>query len=118
MATFYARREGPIYENGLRWGFIVIGAASLMDAFHTWTGPEEDLPFGVQEGTLSDPSQMVQTYGWTIQFMIQQYVRLAMACFVVLAAFYVVGIMQARKAMLRTTETQRNRETEGHLASF
>jgi len=99
MATFYARREGPIYQNGLRWGFIVIGAASLMDAYKTWTGPEEDLPFGVQEGTLSDPSQMVQNYGWTIQFMIQQYVRLATACFIVLAVFYVFGIVRARGAL-------------------
>ena len=96
MATFYMRREGAIYPNGLRWGFIVIGAAALLDPFKTWTGPEDDLPFGVQEGTLSDPSQMVQNYGWTIQFMIQQYVRLGLACFAVLAVFYVFGIVQAR----------------------
>jgi hypothetical protein len=96
MATFYMRREGAIYQNGLRWGFIVIGAAALLDPFKTWTGPEDDLPFGVQEGTLSDPSQMVQNYGWTIQFMIQQYVRLGLLCFALVAAFYVFGIVQAR----------------------
>ncbi len=99
MSTFYARRQGAIYQNGLRWGFIVIGALSFMDAIKTWTGSEEDLPFGVQEGTLSDPSQMVQTYGWTIQLMIQRYVRLGMACIVVLATLYVFGIIRARKAM-------------------
>jgi hypothetical protein len=106
MATFYARRESAIYQNGLRWGFIVIGAAAFMDAFKTWTGSEEDLPFGVQEGTLSDPSQMVQTYGWTIQYMIQQYVRLAMVCLVALAVFYVFGILRARSVYLNTQRSE------------
>ena len=45
MMTFYARRESVLYQNSLRWGFLVIGALSFMDAYATWTGGIESDPF-------------------------------------------------------------------------
>ena len=99
MSTFYFRRGSAIYDNSLRWGFLGIGALAFMDAFYAWTGKEEDIPFGIQEGTLSDPSTLVQTYGWTIQLMMQRYVRLAAACLVALAVLYIAGILQTRAEM-------------------
>jgi hypothetical protein len=96
MTTVYARRDSPLCENSLRWGFLGIGAAAFMDAFSSWTGKEADIPFGVQEGTLSDPSALVETYGWTIQLMIQRYVRLAAICLIALAIVYILGIVQTR----------------------
>ena len=96
MTTVYARRESLLRENSLRWGFLGIGAAAFMDAFSSWTGKEEDIPFGVQEGTLSDPSALVETYGWPIQLMIQRYVMLAAICLIALAIVYVFGIMRTR----------------------
>src|SRR5205823_15135035 len=96
MTTVYARRESLFCENSLRWGFLGIGASAFMDAFSSWTGKENDIPFGVQEGSLSDPSALVETYGWTIQLMVQRYVRLAGICLIALAAVYVYGIMQTR----------------------
>ena len=96
MTTVYVRRDSLTYQNSLRWGFLGIGAAAFMDAFSTWTGKEEDLPFGIQEGTLSDPSTLVETYGWTISLMIERYVRLAVVCLIVLAAVYVLGIVRTR----------------------
>jgi uncharacterized membrane protein HdeD (DUF308 family) len=101
MITFYARRESPIYQNSLRWGFLVIGAAAFMDAFTTWTGAEDDIPFGTQEGTLTDPSSLVQTYGWPIHVMMQRYVRLGVACIAALAITYVFGILWARSTLHR-----------------
>jgi hypothetical protein len=101
MITFYARRESPIYQNSLRWGFLVIGALAFMDAFATWTGTEDDIPFGTQEGTLTDPSSLVQTYGWPIQVMMQRYVRLGVACIAGLAITYVFGILCARSTLHR-----------------
>jgi hypothetical protein len=101
MITFYARRESPIYQNSLRWGFLVIGAAAFMDAFTTWTGAEDDIPFGTQEGTLTDPSSLVQTYGWPIHVMMQRYVRLGVACIAALAITYVFGILCARSTLNR-----------------
>jgi len=101
MITFYARRESPIYQNSLRWGFLVIGALAFMDAFVTWTGTEDDIPFGTQDGTLTDPSSLVQTYGWPIHVMMQRYVRLGVACLAALAITYVFGVLSARSALHR-----------------
>ena len=50
--TVCARRESAIRANSLQYGFLGVGAAAFMDAFTSWTGKEEDIPFGVQEGTL------------------------------------------------------------------
>ncbi|HEY2382872.1 MAG TPA: hypothetical protein VGK48_16980 [Terriglobia bacterium] len=96
MTSLYVRRDTAVYQNELRWGFVVIGAAAFMDAFHTWSGREEDIPFGVQEGTQTDPSQLVENYGWTIPGMMQTYVRLGELCLVVLAIVYIAGIIRAR----------------------
>jgi len=101
MMTFYARRESPIYQNSLRWGFLVIGAMAFMDAFETWTGAEDDIPFGTQEGTLTDPSSLVQTYGWPIHVMMQRYVTLGIVCLAGLAVVYVFGILSTRRSALR-----------------
>jgi hypothetical protein len=99
MTTIYARRDSLLCENSLRWGFLGVGALGFIDAFTSWTGKEEDIPFGVQEGTLSDPSALVETYGWTIQLMIQRYVRLAEICLIALAVVYVAGIVRMRAAI-------------------
>lgn len=97
MLTMYVSRESPVYENELRWGFLAIGAAAWMDAFHSWSGSEEDIPFGVQEGTQTDPSVLVENYGWTIPGMMQTYVRLAELCLVAVAIVYVIGIIRTRR---------------------
>jgi hypothetical protein len=99
MMTLYVSRESPVYENQLRWGFVAIGAAAFIDTFHTWTGSEDNIPFGVQEGTQTDPSQLVVNYGWTIQAMIQSYVRLGELCLLAIALIYIVGIIRARKVL-------------------
>jgi hypothetical protein len=101
MMTVYARRDGALRANSLQWGFLGIGAAAFIDAFTSWTGKEEDIPFGVQEGTLSDPSALVQTYGWTIQLMIQRYIRLAEICLIALTIVYICGIVQTRAEVNR-----------------
>jgi hypothetical protein len=91
MMTMYVRRDR---------GFLVIGAAAFMDVFHTWSGGEENIAFGVQEGTKTDPSQLVETYGWTIPGMMESCMRLAELCLVALAIIYVFGIVQARRKCL------------------
>jgi hypothetical protein len=100
MTTMYVPRDSPVYQNELRWGFLAIGAAAFVDVFHTWSGGEENIAFGVQEGTKTDPSQLVETYGWTIPGMMQSYMRLAELCLVALAIVYVSGIIQARRKWL------------------
>ena len=100
MATFYARRESPLCRGALRWGFLVMGAVAFMDAFGIWWGARHDLdriPFGANEGVgLSDPSLLLEAYGWTTQAMIRRYVWLGVACLGALAVLYVVGALCAR----------------------
>jgi hypothetical protein len=95
MMTLYVSPESPVYQNGLRWGFLAIGAAAFVDVFHTWSGSEADILFGVQEGTQTDPSQLVENYGWTITGMMQSYVRLGEVCLLVLAIVFVAGIVRS-----------------------
>jgi len=42
MLSFYFGKETQLYEGGLRWGFLGIGAAGFADMFklinyHTWS---------------------------------------------------------------------------------
>ncbi len=103
MASFYVRRESRIFQDGLRWGFLMIGAAAFMDAFRTWWGALEAvdrIPFGENVGQgLSDPTRLVDEFGWSIQDMVHRYEWLALVCLAVLVVAYVKGIMQARAWM-------------------
>jgi hypothetical protein len=102
MTSFYAPRDSAVYRNGLRWGFLVIGAAGFMDSFATWWAARSDLdriPFGEIVGVnFSDPTVLVDEHGWAIQAMIGRYVWLGLACLSVLVVVYVLGIMQTRAA--------------------
>lgn len=96
MATFYAPRESVIYHGALRWGFVGIGAAAFMDAFSTWWGARSDpgrIPFGENEGVgFSDPTRLVDEFGWSIRDLVDRHVGLALACLAILALIYLAGI--------------------------
>jgi hypothetical protein len=102
MAAFYAPPDSEVYRDGLRWGFLVIGAAGFLDPFETWWTSSNDIariPFGENVGVnFSDPTLLVDVYGWTVQAMIRRYVWLGLACLGVLVIIYIIGIMQARAA--------------------
>jgi hypothetical protein len=97
MAAFYAPRDSALYRSwGLRWGLLVVGALAFMHVYRLWSGPFEDIPFGEIEGVnLSDPSLLTQMYGWSTAQLIDRYLLLARACFVVLIALYVWGLVSA-----------------------
>ncbi|HEY6873666.1 MAG TPA: hypothetical protein VI298_13170 [Geobacteraceae bacterium] len=100
MASFYVRRDSRIFQDGLRWGFLMIGSAAFMDAFRTWWGALQDvdrIPFGEIVGVaLSDPTRLTDEFGWSLQDMVHRYEWLSMACLAILAVIYAKGIMQAR----------------------
>lgn len=111
MLTFYARRESALVQNELRWGLLVIGAVSFMDAYTTWTGGLETVPFGENENGMSDPSTLTEMYGWPIQLLIQRYNRLATLCLAALAIAYVCGVVisartarDAKRTTIRVAE--------------
>ena len=97
MAAFYAPRDGWLRKSwGLRWGLLVIGALSLMYAFHSWSGPYENIPFGEIEGVnLSDPSLLTEMYGWSVLQLVDRYLSLAKTCFAALGAIYTWGLISA-----------------------
>jgi hypothetical protein len=102
MAMIY---EPAFVENSLRWGFLGIGASTFVRTWVLWAGPEANIPFGVRgNGVLQDASALVETYGWTIQTMIQRYVRLGAACLMVLAIVYVWHIRETRAEIRAITD--------------
>lgn len=100
MATLYAPRDSALRRGWLHWGFLVIGAVAFMDAFADWWAARKDLSqiaFGMNEGVgLSDPSTLVDVYGWSETALVQRYMGLAFTCLSALAVLYVVGLRRAR----------------------
>jgi hypothetical protein len=92
MLTFYARRDHPIYRNALRWGFLAIGALSFMDAWATWSGGLQNVPFGENENGMSDPSVLTELYSWNVHVLIARYYKLAVFCLMALTVVYAAGI--------------------------
>jgi hypothetical protein len=103
MSTLYAGKESSLHRGWLRWGFLVIGAAAFTDAFKTWWDARTDrsaIPFGRIEGVgLSDPSRLIEWFGWSTRDLVSRYMGLAWACLAVLAIIYTVGVLRARAAV-------------------
>lgn len=77
---------------GLRWGLLVIGAATYVDVAMTWWQARRNsdaIPYGVIEGVgLSDPTKLVEVHGWSEPQMIGRYLTLAGACLVAILAVW------------------------------
>jgi hypothetical protein len=111
MLTVYSP-EGSVLQRGwLRFGFLVIGAAALADAFSLWWSARTDpdlIPFGMNEGRgLSDPSALTDQFGWSADDLVRRYVMLGCACLVGLAAAYGAGLLRGRTGRNRKVELGR-----------
>jgi hypothetical protein len=102
MCTFFAPRASRLVQNGLRWGFLVIGAAAYVDSFATWwiaRGDTDVIPYGEIEGVgLSDPSKLTEQFGWSEHQLVHRYVVLGVACGSALAAAWAYAVWSARRA--------------------
>jgi hypothetical protein len=96
MLSFYARKSSQIRVGWLRWGFLVIGAVAFADGYATWWAARSDpeaIPFGENEGQgLSDPTVLVFQLGISMTGMVTSYVWTGIACLLVLAAAYALGL--------------------------
>ncbi len=103
LLTFFAGPESRLRTNHLRWGFLVIGAAALVDTFATWNSARANpdaIPFGEIEGVgLSDPSKLDEVYGWTIHQLVHRHLNIGIACFVALAAAWLYFTYAARRTV-------------------
>jgi hypothetical protein len=102
MLTFFAPAESRVVTNHLRWGFLVIGAAALVDPFGTWWTARTDesaIPFGEIEGVgLSDPSKLAEVHGWSTNQIVGRYVIVGVVCFIAIAAAWAYFTWAARRA--------------------
>lgn len=102
MLTFFAPPSSRLRTNQLRWGFLVIGAAALIDTFATWSAARRDpdvIPFGEIEGVgLSDPSKLDEVYNWTTHQIVHRYYTLGALCFAALALAWLYATYAARRA--------------------
>lgn len=103
MTTFYVSPDHYLRKHALRWGFVVIGAAAFMDGFEMWWAARTDvdrIPFGLIEGVgLSDPSRLVETYGWNVSRVIHRYVMVGVSCLVALGALYLGALWRVREVL-------------------
>jgi hypothetical protein len=93
MLTIYARHDHPIRTNQVRWGLLAVGALAFMDTYLVWTGPMSNLPFGENENGLSDPSVLVEGYGWTSSLLVARYRQVANGCMAVLVVTYASALV-------------------------
>jgi hypothetical protein len=105
MAAFVVGEDTSFKRNQLRWGFLVIGSAAYVDTFATWWAARHDwevIPFGEIEGVgLSDPTKLIDVYGWSVESMVQRYVTLGVACTLVFSAAWIWGIVSSSTASTR-----------------
>lgn len=102
MLSLYARKSSQLRIGWLRWSFLVIGAAAFADSFATWwaaRGNLDAIPFGENEGRgLSDPTVLVFQQSFSVRGMVDGYVWVGIACLLVLAAAYALGLRGDREA--------------------
>jgi len=100
VMLFFVPPGSRLDETGLRWGFLVIGAATLVDTAATWFAARANhdaIPFGEIEGVgLSDPSKLHEDFGWTARQIADRYAMLATLCLVVVAIAWAWAVRRAR----------------------
>jgi len=99
VLAFFAPAGSAFRKGGLRWGLLVIGAATVVDTFATWWTARTDrgvIPFGEIEGVgLSDPSKLLKA-GWSVDTIVGRYVLLGSVCVMVIAAATAWFVYRAR----------------------
>jgi hypothetical protein len=104
MATFFVPPGHKLHRDWLRWGFLVIGAASFADTFPDWWTARHEpsiIAFGEIEGRGdTDPTTLLQA-GWTVDQMVSRYVGIGVLSLIALAASQVVHFRRTREALER-----------------
>lgn len=110
MASFFFGKDTQLYKGSLRWGFVVIGAAAFIDIYATWWKSRRDesaIPYGTMDGMASDSMKLVESYGWSLQALVNRYVLLGLCCLAVLAAVYAWGVWRAKAERDARREVQK-----------
>jgi hypothetical protein len=107
MAAIFSERGSLLHRGWLRWGALVIGAASYVDVFSVWWKARTDadvIPFGAIEGVgLSDPSRLTDDYGWSTHQLVSRYVAVGVTCGIALLVLYAAAVLRARASLRNET---------------
>jgi hypothetical protein len=107
MLTMFSGPDSKFRIGGLRYGLLSIGAAAFVDPFVMWWSARHDpdhIPFGEIEGVgQSDPSKLVDVFGWSVDQLVSRYVSVGVVCLIVLVVAYVWAVDHARRDVPRTT---------------
>jgi hypothetical protein len=102
MAAFFVPPGHKLHRDWLRWGFLVIGAASFADTFPGWWTARHDpgvIVFGEIEGRAdTDPTVLVDS-GWTVVQMVSRYVAVGVLSLIGLAAAQVLHFRRTRDTL-------------------
>jgi hypothetical protein len=97
VATFWASPRSKLYRGWLRWGFLVLGAASFATTFSLWWRARRDpdvIPFGEIDGVGdSDPSRLVDAHGWSVHGLVSSYVTLGVTVLLMLVVAWIAGML-------------------------
>jgi len=108
VSTLWTDPEGPLGRGSLRWGFLGIGAAALVDTLDTWVRAWRDhgeIPLGEIEGVgLSDASKLMERHGWSASALVGRYLVLGVACLAALTVAYAVALLRARARVMAAEE--------------
>ncbi len=100
IACFSVRPEHYLHHTGLRWGLLAIGTAAFLDpALGWWRARDPDtIAFGHIEGVGdSDPSRLVDGFGWSVEALVSRYQTLMALCAVALVLLYARGVLAGRR---------------------
>jgi hypothetical protein len=114
IACFFVGQEHRFHHTGLRWGFLVIGAAAYLDPARVWlrASDPDTIAFGHIEGVGdSDPSRLVDGHDWSVDALVGRYQTLLWACAAAIVLLYVRGVLAARKQVEREREADAARAT-------
>ena len=79
-SAFLLPPGGRALQGGLRWGWLAIGAISWADATHLWVLARRDvanLPFGLEDGTESDATKLVERFHWAEDALVARHLAVA-----------------------------------------
>jgi hypothetical protein len=94
-AAFLLSPDLRLTRRGLRWGWLLVGSMSWADTTLEWVRVKRDptqLGFGVQEGTLSDTSKLVDTHHWPEDLLVGRYLSLSAATFCIVFAWWCIRL--------------------------
>jgi hypothetical protein len=118
FATIWSHPEGRLAQTWLRWGFLVIGAAGLVDPLRTWIPAavsNGEIPLGVIDGVgKSDASQLFEIHRWSLSDIAGRFATVGVGCLGALVIAYPVGLAWAKRR-LRAAEAAVSGTTEPPL---